>query len=232
LTGDGIKEAIRGKQLKRYLALVLTTALVLLSCGQQASPTLSPAPPAADFTASPVGGMAPLTVNFTDLSAGDIANWHWDFGDGQFSAEPEPTHIYAMAGNYTVSLAIMGAGGSDAETKVDYIGVSPEVISWEEAQDYIGQYKIVDGIIVDSYYARNSKGKPTFLNFHKPYEGYFKCVIWGSDRAKFIEEFQSDPETYFLNKRVRVTGLIKEYRDAPEIILADPSQIKVIEEQR
>jgi len=126
----------------------------------------------------------------------------------------------------------MGAGGSDAETKVDYIGVSPEVISWEEAHDYIGQYKIVDGIIVDSYYARNSKGKPTFLNFHKPYEGYFKCVIWGSDRAKFIEEFQSDPETYFLNKRVRVTGLIKEYRDAPEIILADPSQIKVIEEQR
>ncbi len=174
--------------------------------------------------------MAPLTVNFTDLSAGDITNWHWDFGDGQFSGEPEPTHIYAMAGNYTVSLAIMGAGGSDAETKVDYIEVSPEVISWEEAGNYIGQYKIVEGIIVDSYYARNSKGKPTFLNFHKPYKGYFTCLIWGSDRAKFIEEFHSDPETYFLSKRVQATGLIEEYKGAPEMILADPSQIKVIRE--
>jgi len=94
----------------------------------------------------------------------------------------------------------------------------------------------VEGIIVRTYYAKNSKGKPTFLDFHDPYEGYFQCVIWQEDkqtgesiRDKFIQAFPPNPETYFLNKQVRVEGKIKIYKGTPEIVLDNPSQIWIVE---
>jgi micrococcal nuclease len=127
----------------------------------------------------------------------------------------------------------MGPGGSDVETKADYIKVKCQVISWEEAASYIGQQKTVEGIVISSYYAQQLKGQPTFLNFHKPYEGYFKCVIWGSDRQEFLKAFPPNPETHFLNKRLRVTGTIKEYpmgSGVPEIVIKKPSQVEVVGE--
>jgi micrococcal nuclease len=126
----------------------------------------------------------------------------------------------------------MGPGGSDLETKVDYICVNPSIISWEEASEHIGQTIAVEGVIVGTYYARNSKGKPTFLNFHMPYQGFLTCVIWGSDREKFVKTFHSAPEDFFLNECVVVEGLIEEYPAGsgnPEIVLEEPSQIRVIE---
>ena len=94
----------------------------------------------------------------------------------------------------------------------------------------------VEGVIVRTYYATNSKGKPTFLDFHDPYEGYFQCVIWQEDkqtskpiRDQFIEAFPPNPETYFLDKKVRVEGKIEIYKGTPEIVLDDPSQIWIVE---
>jgi len=93
----------------------------------------------------------------------------------------------------------------------------------------------VEGIVVRTYYAEKSKGQPTFLDFHDPYEGYFKCIIWQEDgqtgepiRDKFIEAFPPNPETYFLNKKVRVEGRIDVYKGAPEIVLRNPLQIWVV----
>lgn len=40
----------------------------------------------------------------------------------------------------------------------------------------------VEGVVVRTYYAKTSKGKPTFLDFHDPYQDWFKCVIWEEDR--------------------------------------------------
>jgi PKD repeat protein len=46
-----------------------------------------------------------LTTSFTDTSTGSLA-WWWDFGDGSFSNEQNPTHSYAATGNYQVKLYI------------------------------------------------------------------------------------------------------------------------------
>jgi len=43
-------------------------------------------------------------VNFEDLSLGDVLIWDWDFGDGSFSPEQNPTHQYQNKGTYTVTL--------------------------------------------------------------------------------------------------------------------------------
>ena len=214
--------------MRKFLLLALILFLLMTGCTRDAEPVYVPAP-VADFAASTEEGTAPLTIIFTDLSTGSVNRWHWDFGDAQFSDLSQPSHIYTEAGNYTVSLAIMGTGGSDLETKVQYIKVDTGIISWEKAGSYIGQYKVVEGTIVGSHYSADIESQPTFLDFHKPYQGYFKCIIWGRYRQKFIQEFSPNPETYFLNKRVQVTGLIEEYprgSGIPEIVLGDPSQIK------
>ncbi|HIH93808.1 TPA: PKD domain-containing protein [Methanosarcina acetivorans] len=85
-----------------------------------------PEAPVANFTATPTAGNAPLTVNFTDQSEGIVSSYSWDFdNDGNVdSTEQNPSHTYESAGNYTVSLTVSNAGGSDSELKTDYITVS------------------------------------------------------------------------------------------------------------
>ena len=85
---------------------------------------VSDAPPVAEFSGIPLSGVRPLTVAFTDLSSGIVTSWSWDFGDLGTSLLQNPTHTYAFAGTYTVSLTTQGPGGSDVETKVNYIFVS------------------------------------------------------------------------------------------------------------
>jgi PKD repeat protein len=85
--------------------------------------TVSTPPPVANFTGTPTTGTAPLTVQFADTSTGAPTAWSWDFGDGEASTLQNPSHEYAAAGSYSVSLMITGPGGSDSETKAGYIAV-------------------------------------------------------------------------------------------------------------
>lgn len=80
----------------------------------------------AAFTAAPTQGAVPLTVVFTNTSTGDYSTSLWNFGDSVTSTLESPTHVYATTGAYTVSLTVSGPGGSDTETKADYITVLDE----------------------------------------------------------------------------------------------------------
>jgi PKD repeat protein len=83
--------------------------------------------PAAEFTADALGGVGPVTVNFTDLSA-IATSWLWSFGDGDTSTDQNPTHIYSTAGTYTVTLTATNAVGSGVRTRTDFITVFAEVV--------------------------------------------------------------------------------------------------------
>ncbi len=71
----------------------------------------APAAPLANFSATPSSGAPPLAVQFSNQSSGDISAYHWDFGDGDSSAETHPAHIYQSAGAYEVVLLARGPGG-------------------------------------------------------------------------------------------------------------------------
>ena len=58
------------------------------------------------------------TVAFKDLSTGKIESWHWDFGDGQSSTQPNPIHAYQEPGNYVVVLDVSGPDGKSRLSKV------------------------------------------------------------------------------------------------------------------
>lgn len=78
----------------------------------------------ADFSAAPVGGLAPLEVDFTNLSTGDFDTCDWNFGDGGTSDNcTDPTHTYSSAGAYTVVLTVSGPGGTDTRTQTSFITI-------------------------------------------------------------------------------------------------------------
>jgi len=81
------------------------------------------APPVAEFSASPTIACPGNTVNFSNLSTGTIASYNWSFGDGATSSTANPTHAYASPGQYSISLTVEGPGGSDTETKTNYVTI-------------------------------------------------------------------------------------------------------------
>lgn len=79
--------------------------------------------PVANFTADPVIGGAPFTVNFTDTSTGPPTSWYWDFGDGGNSTFQSLVYTYNNVGVYNVTLNVSNACDWNETTKVDYITV-------------------------------------------------------------------------------------------------------------
>ncbi|HII77148.1 MAG TPA: PKD domain-containing protein [Methanolinea sp.] len=71
----------------------------------------------ADFTANPVSGNPPLTVQFTDASDGNIMRYLYRFGDGFSSMSQNPVYTYRRPGNYTVSLTIWQMDGRTLSSK-------------------------------------------------------------------------------------------------------------------
>lgn len=78
----------------------------------------------ADFKADTIFGYKPLIVNFTDQTNGEPTAYIWMFGDGGVSTEQNPSYAYKYSGNYTVSLTVLNADGSNNATKTNYIIVS------------------------------------------------------------------------------------------------------------
>jgi len=75
-------------------------------CPYDTSSNLNAGSMMANFTANITYGLAPLTVQFTDLSTGSPNTWLWEFGDGTTSSEKNPVHTYTQPGYYTVQLTV------------------------------------------------------------------------------------------------------------------------------
>ena len=76
-------------------------------------------PPKASFTFSPANPKVRKEVQFTDTSTdedGQIASWHWEFGDGDTSSEKNPTHKYRAKGTYTTILTVTDDKGAEANS--------------------------------------------------------------------------------------------------------------------
>jgi PKD repeat protein len=81
----------------------------------------------ADFIAEPTVGVGTTTVQFTDMSMGEVLSWAWDFqSDGIIdSNEQNPSHVYSKNGVYSVTLTITTTAiCEDTITKHDYISIT------------------------------------------------------------------------------------------------------------
>ncbi|MEO1585998.1 MAG: PKD domain-containing protein, partial [Bacteroidota bacterium] len=83
--------------------------------------------PDVAFTADIRRGCSPLTVNFSDLTTSPYVKvaWEWDFGDGNTSNAPSPSHTYTDNGDYTVKLVVTDQNGcKDSVIHNDFIRLS------------------------------------------------------------------------------------------------------------
>ncbi|MFC1573421.1 S8 family serine peptidase, partial [Candidatus Eisenbacteria bacterium] len=158
-------------------------------------------PPVADFSGNPTSGVAPLTVDFTDLSSGGPTSWSWDFGDGiGTSTAQNPSYTYDTEGSYTVSLTATNAHGSDTETKVDYITVTSGGTVRAYALSDISVAGSVSGTYIathnsdDSYEViteRQSGGKPSNRHSYLEHKWNFD-VAAGSSVTFYLEAYRPD----------------------------------------
>ncbi|MFW6222892.1 MAG: PKD domain-containing protein, partial [Bacteroidota bacterium] len=88
-------------------------------------------PPTPDFTISPQGGCAPLTVQFQDQStegSSPIVKYTWSFGDGEVSHEQNPSHTYEQPGDYYVILEIEDENELGNKADIDIaVSESPDI---------------------------------------------------------------------------------------------------------
>lgn len=84
--------------------------------------------PGADFTGTPLSGVAPFNVAFTDTSTNTPTSWAWDFGDTGTSTSQNPTHSYTTSGVYTVALTATNAAGSNTRTRTAYITAAEAIV--------------------------------------------------------------------------------------------------------
>lgn len=98
-------------QKRRGAGTVLWPVVVMLLL----APLFSLAQVTAKFSADVTSGCAPLQVNFTDQSTGNVSSWSWDLGVSTSSAK-NPTAIYLNPGTYTVKLTVSNAAGNTSTT--------------------------------------------------------------------------------------------------------------------
>lgn len=94
-------------------------------------------------------------------------------------------------------------------------------ISWEDAANWYGKTVTVEGRVVRTY----NSGKAVFLNFAQDWKGKFTAVIF----QRSFADYRSPPEELFLDRQVRITGKVKKYKGAPEIVIDMPAQIEIAE---
>jgi YVTN family beta-propeller protein len=80
----------------------------------------------SNFTQNQTTGYQyPMPVSFTDTSTGSPATWNYTFGDTYASTLQNPTHIYTVANNYTVTQNVTNATG-EYSTSIKYINLTTD----------------------------------------------------------------------------------------------------------
>ncbi len=88
------------------------------------------------------------------------------------------------------------------------------------AKDHIGYKAVVTGTVVEVYRLE----KLVRLNFEKRFPNQPFTAIVYSNKTNLFPNLDA-----YKGKRVEVTGKIVEYRDRPEMVLTNTTQIKVLE---
>ncbi|NML40445.1 T9SS type B sorting domain-containing protein [Chitinophaga sp. G-6-1-13] len=116
-------------------------------------------------------------TQFTPNSTANIITISWDFGDGQTSTATQPTHTYALAGTYTVTLKTTGPCHNNTVSRVIHI-LQPDLRSETVSLCNNNSYKLPDGRVVQTagVYTSNLKNKAgcdsiitTTITLNQPY---------------------------------------------------------------
>ena len=95
--------------------------------------------PTASFSVTTDG----YTASFTNSSS-NATSYSWDFGDGGMSMEENPTHTYAMDGEYTVTLTASDDAGNSSDAS-QLVTISSAIFTSDVLSDADGKAWRLDG---------------------------------------------------------------------------------------
>lgn len=90
----------------------------------------------ASFSYAPSSPAPGQAVSFTDTSTASPASWQWNFGDGGTSSAQNPSHTFAAAGSYTVTLLAAGLSGSDTASRTITVATSTSLLPDDRIIDW------------------------------------------------------------------------------------------------
>ena len=112
-----------------------------------------PPPPISYFEPDSIG-CPPLEITFRNTSK-YADTYIWDFDDGTYSTEPNPTHKFWQSKEHHVKLAAFGLSGADTSTQIVRIHERPQAlfdVYPKEAKNLKQIFKFVNQSINGSYY--------------------------------------------------------------------------------
>ena len=175
--------------------------------------------PNANFTFSPKIPNQTDTIIFTDLSTdidGDIDSWEWDFDDGNFSFEQNPTYQYSTSGMYYVTLTVTDDDGDSSTVSrrvpfgLDLYSVGNLSAGWNFISPPFNNtlmkndllikyngflYEFDEGIINNFIFGWNRLGQYyTFADTLEPGYGYWvfsyeNCELWILNETVIYDEY-------------------------------------------
>lgn len=143
--------------------------------------------PVANFNVS----VSELTASFTDASLdidGTIASRTWNFGDGTSSATTNPSHTYAVAGTYTVTLTVTdNTGLTNSRSQTVNVG-SSLIQTYSNATDVaIADNAIVtSSIVVSGRAGKAPSATPVEVNILHTYIGDLKVDLIAPDGSVYV----------------------------------------------
>ncbi len=94
-----------------------------------------------------------------------------------------------------------------------------KAITWQEAMNKVGDYVTVEAKVVHVH--TRDRG-PDMLNFDKNWRDSLSVAVFNKEKFGNLKE-------KYLDKKIKVTGKVSEYRNAKQIKVYDPSKIEVVE---
>jgi hypothetical protein len=101
----------------------------------------------------------------------------------------------------------------------------PGGVRWQNAENFVGQRRSVRGPVKSTFFARQSSGRPTFLNIGRPFpnDQRFTVVIWG----RYRDRFPNPPENHYRGEYICVTGRIRLFEGLPQTFASGPGAIDI-----
>jgi YVTN family beta-propeller protein len=139
VTPDGIKVYVENFYMGNTVSVIDTATKTVTSTVKVGTNPIAfgqfiiPSPtkrvlPFANFSSDVTSGYTPLFVQFTDLSK-NATSWNWNFGDGANATEQNPIHTYSTAENYTVTLTVSNANGTDTTSHLVNVSNSSNILT-------------------------------------------------------------------------------------------------------
>jgi len=127
--------------------------------------------------------------------------------------------IYTYPPNIKYSQRFLSAQKEARENKRGlWADLAENKISTREAKNNIGRVRMIEAEVIDTYLTE----KLLILRF----KDSFKVVIYKNNIPSELKDITRSPDKYFKGKKIKVYGLIKEYKGHPEIAIHDISKLE------